>query len=240
MDESASGAVFKGLASSILTNNLYAANFGNMGKIDIFSASYAATTLLGNFTDPSLPAGYAPFNIQNIGGVLYVAYAFKSKTSDTDETAGAGLGIVDAYNLNGVFSKRLITGGALNAPWGFALAPSDFGEYSNDLLVGNFGDGKINAFDPANGSYLGTLIDNLGQDIVIEGLWGLTFGNGGSGGAKNKLYFAAGISDGNPINIEQHGLFGSLSAVPEPDSLFLIAIGMLGLAATRCRARFND
>ena len=235
-DNFASGAVYKGLAIDSSANTLYATNFSGTGKIDSYDSSYNLITPASRFTDPNLPAGYAPFNIQNIGGVLYVAYAFKASSTDTDETAGPGLGLVDKYDLNGNLLNRLITGGPLDAPWGFALAPSNFGQYSNDLLVGNFGDGKINAFNPVSGNYLGTLTDSSGKDIVIEGLWGLTFGNGGSGGVTNKLYFAAGISDGAPLNIEQHGLFGSLSVVPEPDSLTLFGIGLLGFVFGKRRA----
>jgi uncharacterized protein (TIGR03118 family) len=224
--EGSADSVYKGLAIDNTSNRLYAANFGNTGKIDAFNTNYTST-LAGQFVDPNLPANYAPFNIQNIGGVLYVAYAFKGNTSDTDETTGDGLGIVNKYDTNGNLINRLITGGQLNAPWGFALAPSDFGEYSNNLLVGNFGDGKINAYDPISGAYRGTLADPFGNPIQIDGLWGLAFGNGGNGGAKNKLYFAAGI------NNEVNGLFGSLAVVPEPDSLSLIGIGLLGLAVSR-------
>ena len=223
--EGSTDSVYKGLAIDNTSNRLYAANFGNTGKIDAFNTNYTST-LAGQFIDPNLPEKYAPFNIQNIGGVLYVAYAFKGNTSDTDETAGDGLGIVNKYDTNGNFINRLITGGQLNAPWGFALAPSNFGEYSNDLLVGNFGDGRINAYDPTSGAFQGTLTDPSGNPLVIEGLWGLAFGNGGNAGARNKLYFAAGI------NGEVNGLFGSL-AVPEPDSLSLIGIGLLGLVVSR-------
>ena len=230
--EGSTDSVYKGLAIDNTSNRLYAANFGNTGKIDAFNTNYTST-LAGQFIDPNLPEKYAPFNIQNIGGVLYVAYAFKGNTSDTDETTGDGLGIVNKYDPNGNFINRLITGGQLNAPWGFALAPSDFGEYSNDLLVGNFGDGRINAYDPTSGAFQGTLTDPSGNPIVIEGLWGLAFGNGGNAGAKNKLYFAAGI------NNEVNGLFGSL-AVPEPDSLSLIGIGLLGLAVSRRLNRLQN
>ena len=225
VDNSGSGAVYKGLAIDNPTpvissgsSQLYAADFGN-GKIDVFDHNFNPT-LAGSFIDPNLPAGYAPFNIQNLGGELFVAYAFKANPGDTDETAGSGLGIIDIFDTEGNLSSRLVTGGELNAPWGLALAPADFGEFSNDLLVGNFGDGKINAFDLLNGKFLGTLSDVKGSPIVIDGLWGLAFGNGGSGGRKDTLYFAAGI------NGEEDGLFGSLS-VPEPAKLPMMILGLV-------------
>jgi len=222
VDNSASGAIYKGLAIDDPTagTKLYAADFGN-GKIDAFDGSFQPVSLSGSFTDPNLPAGYAPFNIQNLGGELFVAYAMKDPMNPVDEKAGSGLGIIDIFDTEGNLSSRLVTGGELNAPWGLALAPADFGEFSNDLLVGNFGDGKINAFDPLNGKFLGTLSDVKGSPIVIDGLWGLTFGNGGNGGNTDKLYFAAGIND------EAHGLFGSLSAVPEPATLSMIILGLV-------------
>jgi uncharacterized protein (TIGR03118 family) len=170
---------------------------------------------------------------QNIGGKLFVAYAFKSNSTDTDETAGAGLGIVDVFDTQGVFVKRLINdGGVLNAPWGLALAPSDFGTFSNDLLVGNFGDGLINAFDPTTGAFLGQLSDANGNPIQIDGLWALTFGNGARAGKTNELFFTAGIND------EAHGLFGKLEAkpVPEPATISLFSLGLIpALALLRRR-----
>lgn len=227
-------AVYKGLGyenTGSTSNHLYAANF-HTGAVDVFNASFAAVSLPGSFTDPTLPAGYAPFNIQNIGGKLYVAYAKQGVSGSTltgDHQPGAGLGMVDVFNPNGTFSKRLITGGVLNAPWGLALAPSSFGSFANDLLVGNFGDGRINAFDPATGAFLGTLSDATSTPISIDGLWGLEFGNGGSGGNTNTLYFTAGP------NAETKGLFGSLTVVPEPATLGLLGLGVLGLAARRRR-----
>ncbi len=218
VDNSASGAVYKGL--TIDSNELFAANFSD-GKIDVFSANYLPV-VLGGFLDPSLPVGYAPFNIQNIGGKLFVAYAMQDSTGK-NELAGAGKGYVDVYDTNGNLLQSLITGGALNSPWSFALAPSDFGDFSNDLLVGNFGDGRINAFDPTTGVFRGVLANGFGNPLVIDGLKGITFGNGGTGGAKNELYFTAGINNGTD------GLFGSLSvvSVPEPTTLSMIIIGLV-------------
>jgi uncharacterized protein (TIGR03118 family) len=228
-------AVYKGLA--LATNGgspfLYATNF-HAGTIDVFDSSFTQTTLAGHFTDPNLPSGYAPFNIQNIGGNLYVTFA-KQDSSGHDDVAGAGNGFIDVFDTNGNLVKRLVSNGPLDSPWGLALAPSDFGQFSNDLLVGNFGDGTIHAFDPMTGQLLGEIDDASGNPITIEGLWGLLFGNGGNGGIANELFFTAGIP--GPDMVEDHGLFGDLTAVvPEPGSLLLLAVGLLGLvAAKRCR-----
>ena len=220
-------AVYKGLAigNNGSGNFLYATNF-HTGTVDVFDGAFSQTTLAGNFIDPTLPSGFAPFNIQTIGGNLYVTYAKQGPGGDDE--AGAGNGFVDVFDLNGNFKKHLITQGALNSPWGLALAPSTFGEFGNDLLVGNFGDGTINAFDPDTGAFLGTLRDGDGNPIVNEGLWGLIFGNGGNGGDPNKLYFTAGIpGDGQ---VEDHGLFGVIATAPEPSALALVATALLYLA----------
>ena len=132
----------------------------------------------GSFTDPNLPAGYVPYNVQSLGGKLYVQYAQVDPV--THEAAeGAGLGVVDVFDANGNFLQRLHNGGPLNAPWGIAIAPAGFGEFGGDVLVGNFGDGTINAFDPGNGNFLGTLKDSSGNPIVNEGLWALDFRRSG-------------------------------------------------------------
>ncbi len=211
VDNSAAGAIYKGLGigTSSGSNYLYAANFF-AGTIDVFDQNYGSVTLPGNFLDPTIPSGFAPFNVQNIGGQLYVTYA-KQDADKHDDVAGPGNGYVDIFDTSGNFVRRLISQGALNSPWGLALAPTNFGTFSGALLVGNFGNGKINAFDPATGTQLGTLQDPTGSPINIQGLWGLTFGNGGSGGDTRTLYFAAGIAGTN--SIEDHGLFGSISAL---------------------------
>jgi uncharacterized protein (TIGR03118 family) len=200
---------------------LYAANIVQ-GTIDVYDQNFhlvqgaagstggpSPITLAGHFSDPSLPAGYAPFNIQNINNKLYVEYALFDPKS-TQGVPGAGNGFVDVYSTDGVLltPHHLISGGALNAPWGIALAPSNFGSLSNDLLVGNFGDGHINAFDPATGHYRGQLTLDNGQPFQEDDLWALRFGNGAGSGPTNTLFFTAGINDYN------HGLFGSLQAIP--------------------------
>ena len=160
----------------------------------------------GSFSDPNIPNSYSIFNIQNIGGKLYVTYAQQSH-KEPDEETDHGSGFVDVFDTSGHLLQRLIQGNHLRAPWGIALAPANFGDFSNALIVGNFGDGQLHAFDPDSGKYLGEMKDENGKPIVIDGLWGITFGNGGNGGDKNALYFAAGIQD------ETHGLFGSLRVV---------------------------
>jgi len=203
VDESTSGDVYTGLAISTgTTNRLYAADFAH-GDISVFDGSFAPVTTAGGFVDPTLPAGYAPFGIQQIGGKIYVAYAQPDPV--THEKTGAGLGLVDVFDLQGNLLTHLIpTGGALNAPWGLAIAPANFGKFSNMLLVGNFGDGKINAYDPATGTMAGTVSNNDGSAIVVPGLWALQFGNDLNSQPSNTLFYTAG-----PGN-EQHGLYGRI------------------------------
>ena len=187
VDNSASGAVYKGLAigSNASGNFLYAANF-HAGTVDVFDGSFHPA---GSFTDPSVPAGFAPFGIQNIGGNLYVTYAKQ-----------------DAAR-HGNLIRRVASGVPLNSPWGLAIAPSTWGRLAGDLLVGNFGDGAINVFDPVTGDWRGGLKTETGEPLRIDGLWGLRYGNGGSGGDPNTLFFTAGPDD------EANGLFGSLTQV---------------------------
>ena len=197
------GAIYKGLAiaSKGGTTMLYAANF-HAGTIDVFNDSFAPVTVPGGFVDPNLPAGFAPFNIQEIAGRLVVAYAQQDADAE-DEVAGAGLGYVDVFDTSGHLLRRLVSQGALNAPWGLAVAPRHFGPFSGDLLVGNFGDGAINAYDPRTGAFRGTLQNKDGNQIRINGLWALRFGNGVIG-TPQTLLFTAGIGD------EDHGLFGEI------------------------------
>ena len=204
-------AVYKGLA--LVTTpvvELYAANF-KAGRIDVFDAQFNTVTLAtGSFTDPSIPAGFSPFNIQNIGGKLYVAYAKQDVYQQLD-VSGPGNGYVDVFDTTGKLLQSLVAGGTgslLNSPWGLAMAPATFGKFAGDLLVGNFGDGLINAYNPTTGALVGTLQNGSGANLAIPGLWALTFGNGGSGGDKDTLYFTAGPG------LQQHGLLGSISANP--------------------------
>ncbi|HXM33585.1 MAG TPA: TIGR03118 family protein [Pyrinomonadaceae bacterium] len=205
-------AVYKGLGIGAVgaSSFLYAANFRN-GTVDVFGTSFTPVGFgPGTFVDPAIPAGYAPFNIQNLGGKIYVTYALQD-VNKHDDVPGAGHGYVDVYDPIGTLQGRLISGGVLNSPWGVTIAPASFGLFANALLVGNFGDGRINAFDRNSGVFLGTLNDQGGNPLAIEGLWGLTFGNGVGGGDVNNLYFSAGIGG------ESHGVFGSIvSAAPAP------------------------
>lgn len=203
-DGGSANKVYKGLAAAsyLGLNYLYAADFHN-NAIDVFDRNFAPAVLPGQFKTPGLPAGYAPFNVQAIGGRIYVAYAKRPTTGD-DEVAGAGLGIVSVFDPGGNFIMQLASGGALNAPWGMAIAPANFGAASNMLLVANFGDGKINAYNPSTGAFAGTLARTDGTPIVIDGLWGIAFGNGINNQPTNTLFFTAGPSD------EKHGLYGRI------------------------------
>jgi uncharacterized protein (TIGR03118 family) len=204
-DASAGGASYRGaaLASVAGASRLYASDFHN-GRIDAFDAAFNKLVLPGGaFVDPTLPAGYAPFGMQNIGGQIFVTYAQLDLASG-DEVTGAGLGFVSVFDASGNFVKRLISNGALNAPWGIARAPADFGEFSNALLISNFGDGTINAFDASSGAYMGTLSTSAGVPIAIDGLWGIAFGNGINDQPTNTLFFTAGPAD------ESHGQYGRI------------------------------
>jgi len=203
-DNGPTGAVYKGLALASYNNQsyLYATDFHN-NRVDVYDAGFNKTALPGDFTDPGLPAGYGPFGIQAIGDRLYVSFARHAATGD-DEVHGAGLGIVDVFDTGGALIKQLLVAGALNAPWGMAMAPSNFGTLSGKLLVANFGDGKINAYDPVSGAFAGSLMQADGSPVMIDGLWGIAFGNGLNSQPTNTLFFTAGPSD------ETHGLYGRL------------------------------
>ncbi len=196
VDDSGQAAVYKGLAigSNASGPLLYAPNFRS-GSIDVFDGKFNPTSVSGGFVDANLPAGYAPFNIWNLGGKLYVAYAKQNDTKNFD-VPGAGNGYVNVFDTDGKLLKRVASAGPLNSPWGLAIAPAVWPTFGGALLVGNFGDGTINAFDLNTGATLGTLQDSTGKPIAIPGLWALLFGNGKNGGDKNILYFGAGLFPG--------------------------------------------
>jgi uncharacterized protein (TIGR03118 family) len=202
------GAVYKGLALAPRAQSkkgpmLYAANF-HAGTIDVFDQNFNPVSTPGAFTDPNLPKGVAPFNIQALQGNLYVTYA-KQDAHKHDDVAGPGRGFVDVYDNDGRLLRRLISRGDLNSPWGLVIAPNSFGAFGGDLLVGNFGDGKIHAYNPQTGAEHGTLLNPDGNPITINSLWALRFGNGVAG-TPDSLLFTAGIGD------EDHGLFGEINA----------------------------
>jgi uncharacterized protein (TIGR03118 family) len=206
------GAVYKGLAIATDTNGrtlLYASNFRS-GQIDVFDTNFKAATNLptGAFTDKKIPQGFAPFNVQAFGNQIYVTYA-KQDADKHDDVAAPGNGFIDVFNDDGSGGHRLVTRGPLDSPWGLAIAPASFGSLAGDLLVGNFGNGRINVFDPTSGGAVTALKDPDGQLIQIDGLWALKVGNGANGGDANTVYFTAGIDD------EAHGLFGSLAPVAQ-------------------------
>jgi len=201
------GAIYKGLAIAGPSGSplLYATDFAN-ARVDVFDGTWANVTPSGAFVDPNLPSGYAPFGIQTIGSRIFVTYA-KQGPGGEDEVDGQSLGFVDAYDFAGNLLARVAQRGQLNAPWGLALAPASFGRYAGDLLVGNFGDGQINAYAERDGTFThaGTLRDNGGQKLVIDGLWALEFGNAPNNGDAGTLFFTAGPDD------ESHGLFGTIT-----------------------------
>lgn len=203
VDNSNGGAVYKGLAigTSGQGTFLYAANFGN-GTVDVFNSTFKQ---VNSFTDPDLPPGYAPFNVQVLDDKLYVSFA-QQDAAKHDDVAGPGHGFVDAFDLNGNMLDRVASRGVLNSPWGLDIAPQGFGQFSGDLLVGNFGDGTIDAFDPKTDRFVGQLLGSDGNPLQIQDLWALTNGTGFQGTNPSAVYFTAGGQD------EQHGIFGSLAA----------------------------
>jgi uncharacterized protein (TIGR03118 family) len=238
VDRSGMGAVYKGLAIATIGGSpfLYAANF-RAGTVEMYNSGFG---FVKSFTDPSpppLPAGtppgqnWAPFNVRILNGQLYVTFALQA-AGGHDDQAGPGNGFVDVFSPDGTFIKRLIGTGPndpLNSPWGLDIAPPGFGAFANDLLVGNFGDGTIDAFDPNSGAFLGTLRDSNGNPFAIGDLWALVNGNNGVGSNPNAVFFTAGLMD------EGHGLFGELAVTPGPDSLVLLTIAMAGLLYIRRR-----
>jgi uncharacterized protein (TIGR03118 family) len=211
VDNSTNGTIYKGLAIAKNGTNmlLYATDFHN-GKVDVFDSNYNPVTLAGNFTDATIPTGYAPFGIEPVNGKLFVTYALQD-SDQHDDVGGPGHGFVNVFDTSGQLVQRFASSNVLNSPWGIALAPIGFGPFAGALLVGNFGDGAINAFDASNGTWLGVLKDSSGNPILKQGLWTIKFGNGGNGGDVHTLYFTAGIA--GPGAVEDHGLFGSIAAV---------------------------
>jgi uncharacterized protein (TIGR03118 family) len=222
------GALYTGLAINSAGDRLFAAN-GATGAIDVFNGSFAPTAVPGGFVDPSLPAGFVPFNVEDMGGKVYVTYAPAGR--DAQLSATAGMGVVAVFDENGNFQQNLVTGGPLAAPWGMAMAPAGFGAFGGDLLVGNFSFGlsEINAFNATTGVFEGTIDVNPGPGESPGGLWDLIFGNGGTGDPMT-LYLTDGI-DG-----ETHGLFAAIT-VPEPSTWAMMLLGFGGLALFAARRR---
>jgi len=210
VDRSGEGAIFKGLALASTPSGafLYATDFHN-GRVDVFNGSFGQVTIPGAFQDPKIPDGFAPFGIQNVGGAIVVTYA-KPDADRVDDVHGQGLGYVDMFDTSGSLLGRVATRGQLNAPWGVAMAPASFGRFGGDLLVGNFGDGQIMAFERGpHGAFepRGQLRSADGGVLTIEGLWALQFGRGAvANGPTDTLFFTAGPGD------EEHGLFGTIRA----------------------------
>ena len=225
------GALYTGLTINTAQTRIYAANGAGTGGINVFDSSFAPVSLPGAFTDPNLPAGLVPFNVQDIGGKVYVTYAPSGRPAQSSATVG--MGAVSVFDENGNFLQRLITGSQLASPWGITLAPSGFGAFGGDLLVGNFSfaASEINAFDPVTGAFVGAIPIDTGT-ATSGGLWSLAFGNGANAGDPNTLFFTDGINGGTD------GLFGSISAVPEPSTWTMMIMGFACIAAmTYCRRK---
>ncbi len=212
------GDIYTGLALASMNGNsaLYAADFKSGGGVDVFNSSFGST---GTLMDPNAPSGYAPYNVEAIGNSLFVAYS--QVGSNGLPVIQQGDGFIGMYNLSTGVWSTLTSGGALNVPWGMALAPSQFGAFSNDLLIGNFGNGEINAFNPVTGAFVGTLDGLNGMPLTNDFLWSLYFGNGAKGFSSDTLYFTAGIDN------QREGLLGEINVSPEPAPLLLLASGLL-------------
>ena len=216
------GAIYTGLAQATSGGSPYIYAADSTGQIRVFNSSWQPITLAGNFTDPSLPAGFVPFNIQNIGGNLYVTYAMLGP-------GGAPMpgGYVIEYDSSGNFIKQIAASGPLDAPWGITLAPANFGSFSDDLLVGNFGNGEILVYDPTTDTYLGTIDGTNGLPLVNDFLWSLETRTGGTNVNTDALYFTAGIDN------QEGGLFGEITEVPEAATIFETAFGLIVLALVK-------
>jgi uncharacterized protein (TIGR03118 family) len=214
VNNSAAGASYTGLAiiNTGTASYILAANFGAGKAIEVYDSTFVKTQLAGSFTDPTLPAGYAPFSVHVLNGKVYVAYALRTASAPFDTVDGLGNGAVSVFDTSGNFVSRIATGGNLDSPWGVAIAPANFGIFGGSILIGNFGNGMINAYDPVGLSFRGTLTDGGAKPLVYNALWellpgGTTVGNSTavSGGDTNTVYFTAGLSN------EAHGLFGAIS-----------------------------
>jgi uncharacterized protein (TIGR03118 family) len=228
------GAVYTGLAINTAGTRLYAADSAG-GHINVLDSSFAPVSLPGSFADPSVPATFVPFNVQDIAGKVYVTYAPAGLAAQ--RAATPGMGAVSVFDENGVLLQTLINGSQVAAPWAVALAPGGFGKFGGDLLVGNFSfaSSVINAFDPLTGAFVGSIPIDVGTGNTPGGLWGLMFGSGaGSGGDANTLYFLDGI------NGETAGLFGAVAAVPEPEILALIGVGLAAIGWRKRRGEVNS
>ena len=213
VNNSSAGAAYTGLALLNTTSGsfLLAPNF-TTAAVEVYDATYKAAKLAGSFTDPNLPANYAPYSIHILGTQIFVAYAQRTATAPYRAVSAAGAGVVDVFDTTGTFVARAVTAGNLNAPWGVAIAPANYGIYSNDLLIGNFGDGKINVYDPKTYTYIGQLMDSTGKSLSYASLWELlpggtkvTGSTAVSAGDVSTVYFSAGLDK------EAHGLFGAIA-----------------------------
>jgi len=230
IEATTTGAIYTGLAINTAGTRLYAADSAG-GHINVFDSTFAPVSLPGAFADPNVPATFVPFNVQDIAGKVYVTYAPAGLPAQ--RAATPGMGAVSVFDENGVLQQTLINGSQLAAPWAVALAPAGFGKFGGDLLVGNFSfaSSVINAFDPLTGAFAGSIPIDVGAGNTPGGLWALMFGSGaGNGGDANTLYFLDGI------NGETAGLFGAVAAVPEPEIVALLGVGLAAIGWRRRRS----